>query len=210
MQTKSLLATTILTGIFLSMGGIFWYQETRYLLPTPVPPKYQPVLTGEIISIQQIVTASGKPAFLHFFNPNCPCSRFNMDHFGRLVKQYSNQVNFYAVLHTDNQWDATDRFREQYALDIPVIVDADKQLAVACGVYSTPQAALIDPSGKLYYRGNYNKARYCTNTASDFARIAIDSMLAGVPAPDFAQIATDSYGCELPGNSLETAIISFK
>lgn len=30
-------------------------------------------------------------------------------------------------------------------------------IAISCGVYSTPQAVIIDGNGQLFFRGNYNK-----------------------------------------------------
>jgi len=43
-----------------------------------------------------------------------------------------------------------------------VLVDADGSLAKMVGVYSSPQAVIVDTRGALYYRGNDNLARYCT------------------------------------------------
>ncbi len=71
------------------------------------------------------------------------------------------------------------------------------------------QAALIDPDGRLYFRGNYNKSRYCTLKNSNFARMAIDSLLAGAPAPGLGELATKSYGCELPEPERYSAFPAF-
>ena len=74
----------------------------------------------------------------------------------------------------------------------------DKSIAVLCGVYSTPQAVLLDTNHKLYYRGNYNKSRYCTDKNSDYARMAIDSLLHH-HEPVNNEYALKAYGCQLPG-----------
>ena len=121
-----------------------------------------------------------------------------MDHFERIVKQYKGSIDIYAVLHTEDSRDAKERFLSKYNLDIPVILDTDKKLAAACGVYSTPQAAILTTQNQVYYRGNYNKSRYCTDKQSNFAQMALDSLLAGKSSPVFVELATQAYGCQLP------------
>ena len=86
--------------------------------------------------------------------------------------------------------------REKYGLTVPIL--SDTSLARACGVYSTPQAVLIDASHTLYYRGNYNRSRYCTDQKTNYAKMAIDSLLAQQQQPAFNQYALTAYGCSLP------------
>jgi hypothetical protein len=140
-----------------------------------------------------------KQLLLHFFNPDCPCSRFNLKHVKQLAKNYGMNVAFLAVV-PETFTGRAEAIRRQYDLPMPVVTDGGEQLARACGVYATPQAALVDAAGTLYYRGNYNKSRYCTTPHSKYAQMAIDSLLAGTPAPSFDDLATTAYGCELPGN----------
>ena len=81
-------------------------------------------------------------------------------------------------------------------LTVPILFDSS--LASSCGVYSTPQAVLLDINNTLYYRGNYNKSRYCTDRKSNYAQMAIDSLLAHRGEPVFNQYALKAYGCSLP------------
>jgi hypothetical protein len=74
----------------------------------------------------------------------------------------------------------------------------DTSLATKCGVYSTPQAVILDAQGLLYYRGNYNKTRYCTDPNTSYANIALDSLLNDHQYPHFNQFALKAYGCTLP------------
>ncbi|QHT68613.1 redoxin domain-containing protein [Rhodocytophaga rosea] len=209
MKKRILLASSLLVIIFGSIGAIFWYQESQYLLPTPVPRNYHPVAIGQSITTEDQLLPyfqSGKPVFLHFFNPHCPCSRFNIEHFSSLVKTYGQQLTFIAVIQTEDDINASAHFEGKYDLHIPVVVDTNKQIAKAYGVYATPQAVLITKNNSIYYRGNYNKSRYCTNKNSNFAQMAIDSLLAGNHTPEFIELASKAYGCELPDS---TQAISF-
>lgn len=182
--------------VLIAIACLFWYNDYVYRLPTPVPAGYVDVKAGQYINFSGYkIPQNGRPMLLHFFNPDCPCSRFNIKHFKSLVFTYRNRANFVVVL-MNNQKYRTDEIKEKFDLDVPVINDFS--LAKACGVYSTPQAAIIDATGKLYYRGNYNTTRYCTNTKTEFARMALDALLSHQPTMHFNRLATTAYGCTLP------------
>jgi hypothetical protein len=178
------------------IGAIFWYNDWKYNLPTPVPAKYINVNMGTAINLSgKVGFTKNKPLFLHFFNPLCPCSRFNMPHFKSLVQQYSKDVDFGIVVMSTRNYSAKE-IQDKYELTIPVYFDTT--IAVNCGVYSTPQAVIIDPHHILFYRGNYNKTRYCADKDTEFARMALDSLVQGQLVNKFNPLATEAYGCSLP------------
>ena len=112
---------------------------------------------------------------LHFFNPDCPCSRFNLKHFQALNKEYNGEIDFYVVVDSEEKVEPAKGLIDN---EVTIVVDRTKTLASACGVYSTPQAAIIQTSNRLYFRGNYNRSRYCTNKESNFVQMALDSLVA--------------------------------
>jgi len=180
----------------MGITSFFWYNEWKFSLPTPVPDKYVAVGCGQQINLPpELKLEKGKPLFLHFFNPTCPCSRFNIPHFRSLVRQYEDKIQFVVVVMSkDSSYSAGD-IQNKFGLNIPILFD--KSLAASCGVYSTPQAVLITPEHTLYYRGNYNKSRYCTDKKSNYAQNAIDSLLASKLNPVFEAPALTAYGCQL-------------
>jgi hypothetical protein len=179
-----------------AVGALFWYNEWVYHLPTPVPENYKPVSQGKIIKLNSLLEADhAKPLFLHFFNPDCPCSRFNITNFQSLVKLYGRQVKFVIVVMNNNLYSAK-QIRDKFDLDLPVIFDAT--LAASCGVYSTPQAVLLNKYHVLYYRGNYNSSRYCTDEKTSYAKIALEGLLHNHEKIFFNQLALRAYGCQLP------------
>jgi hypothetical protein len=182
----------LLTGICY----LFWHEDWKYSLPTPVPKNYNPVEIGAVVNINHKVRSDNRPSFVHFFNPDCPCSRFNIPHFRSLVRKYGDKINFaVVVMHKDAKY-SEDKIRDKFELDIPVYFD--QSIANTCGVYSTPQAVLIGADQKLYYRGNYNKSRFCSDKNTNFAQMAIDSLLGNHSAFKPGQAALKSYGCSLP------------
>ncbi len=179
------------------MAGIailFWYNEWKFTLPTPVPKNYTAVNFGKNISIAKKIPHHDKPLFLHFFNPKCPCSKFNIPYFKELVKKYSNQVDFQIVLMSDKRYTA-EQIRNKFDLNIPVLFDS--AIALECGVYSTPQAAIIDSKDNLFYRGNYNKSRYCTDGKTKFAEQALNNLLYNNRVAIYDRLALKAYGCAL-------------
>jgi thioredoxin-related protein len=189
-----------LAVLFAGIIALFWYNEWQYSLPTPVPEHYNAVFIGKKIEPdEKLVFKNNKPLFLHFFNPDCPCSRFNITHFKSLVKQYGSKVNFAVVLLSDKYYNAK-AVQKKFDLNVPVVIDPD--IALKCGVYSTPQAAIINTNQKLYYRGNYNQSRYCVNEKTEYAKIALDGLLQHNQHLVFNQVALRAYGCTLPNCAL--------
>jgi hypothetical protein len=183
--------------LFTAVGALFWYNELQYQLPTPVPENYKPVKQGAMISLNpRLFKDHTKPLFLHFFNPDCPCSRFNMRQFKDIATQYGQQVNFTIVIMSRKHFTVSE-IQDKFDMKVPVVFDPS--VAEACGVYSTPQVALLDADNRLYYRGNYNVSRYCTNEKTSFARIAITRLLNNNTRMAFNKLALTSYGCSLPG-----------
>lgn len=199
MITRKSIIISWLLVLVLAVGALFWYNEWLYSLPTPVPTSYKLVSANEHISVVDKLKADpSKPVFLHFFNPDCPCSRFNLPHFRELVKAYGDRVTFVAVPMIMLGLEYTDEeIRRKLDVDIPVWREAG--VAEAVGVYSTPQAVLITNGHDLYYRGNYNKSRYCTDKRSNYAQIAIDALLSNARTPAFGEMALRSYGCTIEG-----------
>jgi hypothetical protein len=182
------------------IGWIFWQQEARYLLPTPRPPHFKDVSLGTPVNLSAYGISSGNPAMLHFFNPHCPCSRFNMTEFERMVARYKSKANVYVVIQSDNEADAED-FRSKYALNVPVLLDSDGGISDQCGIYATPQSVLLDKESKLYFKGNYNKARYCSRRETSFAEMAMDALLKDEKLPRWITTElTVPYGCPLPSD----------
>ncbi len=177
----------------------FWRIDLRYALPTPLPPDHVAVEAGAPLRLPTGFVALGpQPTLLHFFNPDCPCSRFNLEQVHELARRFAGRVRVIAVLETQADAQAA---RERWLEDFEEVwIDADGALAAEVGVYSTPQAALVDAEGRLYWRGNYNVSRYCVTPDTEFARLALERLCDAADAPPPDPRAQVAWGCPLPGN----------
>ena len=156
-----------------------------------------------------------RPLFLHFFNPECPCSRFNADHVRALQARFGAQARFVAVVQTTDDQDAARRqaglgtVATLFGRGMAAVLDDDGKIAAACGVYSTPQAVILTAGSAptLLFRGNYNASRYCADPQTEFARQALTAVVNHRGLPAESRAAMIAYGCELPANVLAARTI---
>jgi len=118
-----------------------------------------------------------------------------MAYFKTLVKEYGSRVDFTIVVMNNDSYTEKE-VQDKYGIQIPVVFDS--VVALRCGVYSTPQAVILDAGNKLYYRGNYNRSRYCTDARTNYAQIALDGILRQQFDLRFDRFALTAYGCRLP------------
>ncbi len=195
---KNKIAVALLLLItFGGIGTFFWKQEMVYQLPTPIPGDYQPVAIGMTLKLPpDLYSNATKPILLHFFNPDCPYSHFNLKHFLTLARTHYNEIDFIVVVP---EMEDVGKVRVLVDKQIRIVPDTKQWLSKQCGVYSSPQAVLVNSDGLLYYKGNYNRARYCTQQKTSYTALAINQLLAHQPPPIFDTLATIAYGCQLPG-----------
>ncbi|MDN4165339.1 thioredoxin fold domain-containing protein [Cytophagales bacterium LB-30] len=182
-----------------ALGYVYWQQELQYTQPTPKPAGLVQVAFEEKIDVSPWISPSGKPVFLHFFSPECPCSKFNAQNFAQIHNRYSDAFDFYVIIPNYSDKEEAAEFLPE---GIQIIQDETTLLSSTVGVYSTPQAVLIDSDQRLFYRGNYNKSRYCTLPESNYALQAAEALTQRKPIPSFDAYATVAYGCVLPSLQL--------
>jgi hypothetical protein len=195
MEKKIFVGLCFLLLLF-AMLVLFSQNEFKCTLPAPIPQNYHKAVMGSRIDLGKCWAMNNKPVFIHFFNPDCPCSRFNIAHVSGLIKKYGDRINFKIVVLNPEKKITIDEIQKKFGAALPVYFDT--AMAKKCGIFSTPQAVIIDPSQNLYYRGNYNKSRYCTNADTNYAQIAIEALLKQTQSPSFDGLALKAYGCSLP------------
>jgi hypothetical protein len=201
----SVAAAALASSVLGVIAWMFWQQDLQYARPTPRPAGWHRLAVGAMVPLPLAVERlragrPGRPLLLHFFNPSCPCSRFNVGHVRALASRFAADVTVVAVL-AEGAPETMQAAYQTLQLDVPHYVDADRQLAEALGVYSTPQAAILDGDGRLYFVGNYNRSRYCRERNTEFARIALEAAVARARPPAVSPAAAVAYGCPLPARA---------
>ncbi len=216
MLKNILIFTLFLVGFGLIIA-IFWYEEMRFALPTQKPKNFVAKKLGTLVQfsdkinvgdnkkkhnkkfdIQKIDTQKidNKPTLLHFFSAKCPCSRFNATHVKELLEKFGKKINFLAVIEAQDETEAQISLGH-CGLDMDFVLDKNGKIADSCGVYATPQAVILDKNQHIYFRGNYNVARYCLDENTQFVRLALEAYLQQKPLPAFSLPTFQAYGCSL-------------
>lgn len=74
-----------------------------------------------------------------------------------LIKTYVDKINFAVVALSNNRY-SMKYIQDKFTSDIPVLFD--QSVADLCGVYSTPQAVILNTDYTPYYLDDYNKSKY--------------------------------------------------
>ena len=190
-----------------AIGYSLWRADWRYSLPTPRPAGLaqpdcvEPELLARLRAAAG-ASAAAQPLLVHFGNPECPCTRFNREHVLELAPVCGAAIAQLALVELPEGGITAEVTRDE-ELRLPALAEDDGRIARALGVYSTPQAVLIDGAGRIYYRGNYNESRYCTRPESAYVALAVAALRAGRECPPFPPVARQAYGCELPNRAWE-------
>jgi thiol-disulfide isomerase/thioredoxin len=145
--------------------------------------------------------AGKRAVVLLFVTTDCPLSNGYVPEFNRLERAFGQQgVIFYAV-----QGDATiaaedvRRHVKEFGYRFPYLLDPQESLATYTGATTTPEAAVLSPSGELLYIGridnrveDYGKQRVQV-TEFDL-RDALNAIVNGKAVP---RARTKPFGCAI-------------
>lgn len=142
-----------------------------------------------------------KATVIIFTLPDCPIANAYAPEINRLVADYTAKGVGIYLAHVDRDLTAADarKHAADYSLRCPVLLDSQHALVKALGATRTPQAFLLDASGKTVYRGRINNLyadygqRRQTVTQHDL-RNALDAVLVGKPV---SQPVTEAIGCHI-------------
>lgn len=90
-----------------------------------------------------------------FVTTDCPISNYYQPTLRRLEKQFRERGIAFFLCHSNATVDlsAIKTHRREFRIQIPVVVDTDQKIARRLGGRVTPEAFLIDRTGKSLYRG---------------------------------------------------------
>ncbi len=154
------------------------------------------VLTDKPVSLGDF--KAKKAVVVAFIGTECPITNAYMPRLAELAKAYADKgVQFLAVNSNCN--DAPPRIAghaKKYGLTFPVLRDAANVVADRFGAKRTPEAFVLDPDGRVVYRGRIDDQygvgyKRDAPTRRDLAE-ALDEVLAGKPV---SRPVTDPAGC---------------
>lgn len=203
---RRILAAFVLAWAFFTVAA-FWELEGQYLRPAARPEgaaNPQPGSTSPVpwVSTDRGMVKLARPSgvvLLNFWNPTCPCSRFMEGHVRALGDEYGRRgVQLVTVVEcgksASDRQQALSEWSSRGLTAFAAVADPDGRIARKFGVWAPPAAVIIDREGHVAYVGAYNVARYCDDTHSAYAAIALAAVLAGRRPP---RASLPFYGCQL-------------
>jgi hypothetical protein len=129
-----------------------------------------------------------KAAVLFFITNDCPITNGYAPEINRIVADYEDRKIAFFAVYTDPTVTipAIRKHAREFGLQIPLIPDTAHELVHRVGATVTPEAAVLEPGGKLIYLGpiddlyaDFGKRRPAPTER--YLRQALDAVLSGKP-----------------------------
>jgi hypothetical protein len=181
-----------------AMAYAFWYVQGRFVQP------FYPEFVNEVwdadpsgfgAAFAALVrdadaAAPGRATVYHFWDPDCPCTRFNTPHVRELVEQYSaSGVEFVVVPAPGVRYD-TAAIETRFGAGVRAL---DASLITQVAVPSSPAAVLVSSDRDIAYFGPYSSGAFCGGENGRYVEDALERSLAGNPAAPLDVFAAGCY-----------------
>jgi peroxiredoxin len=153
-----------------------------------------PDVDGKNHSLASLKGTNG--TVLIFISTQCPVSNAYNERMQKLAQDYKERgVNVIGI--NANSGESADDIKAHAAahnLTFMILKDKGNKVADDFGATNTPEAFLLDASGKLVYRGRIDNSRNGQTISSNDLRDAIDATIAGKPV---ANSFVRAFGCSI-------------
>jgi peroxiredoxin len=154
----------------------------------PLPPFEATALSGEPFSLAA-ATREHKVVVVLFTSTVCPYANYFASHVRELSLSYGPRGVLFVGVNSNN-WESREEIADdarERGFAFPIIKDEGHVIADRLGADRTPEAFLVDGTGRLRYRG-WVKSK---QESPDLQR-ALDAVLAGRPV---RRPVTKAFGC---------------
>lgn len=137
-----------------------------------------------------------KGAVIIFIATKCPVSNAYNDRMEKLAEDYKAKGINVIGINANNTEPAAEvkSHAAEKGLKFTILKDDGNKIADRLGANHTPEAYVIDASGKLVYHGRIDNAQNPANITSNDLRDALDAILAGQPIQKTTSVA---FGCSI-------------
>ena len=169
-----LLALLLVVIWLVSCVVLFWWFQFRHLGSIE---DYWVTFSGDQFASTEVNPTQGKVLVVHFVDPECPCSRFSVNHIKEMELEFASNVEFVDF----SSMSANDQRKQSLST-----------LTVPAG----PSVAIWAEDGKLAYFGPYSGGSVC-GEGNDFVSTTLSSLDAGFNPRWINQEAVGCY-CAWP------------
>lgn len=150
--------------------------------------------SGQSRSLASLMGKKG--TVLIFIAVQCPVSNAYNERMEKLAQDYKAQgVNVVGInANAPESLDEVKAHAAAHNLTFTILKDKGNKVADQLGATNTPEAFLLDASGKLVYRGRIDNSRSGQTISANDLRDAIDATIAGKPV---ANSFVRAFGCSI-------------
>ena len=137
-----------------------------------------------------------KGAVIIFVATKCPVSNAYNDRMEKVYEDYQAKgINVIGINANSTEPAAEVKSHAaEKGLKFAILKDDGNKIADRLGANHTPEAYVIDASGKLVYHGRIDNAQNTANITSNDLRDTLDAILAGKPV---AKTTSMAFGCSI-------------
>ena len=137
-----------------------------------------------------------KGAVIIFIATKCPVSNAYNDRMEKLAEDYKAKGINVIGINANNTEPAAEvkSHAAEKGLKFTILKDDGNKIADRLGANHTPEAYVIDATGRLVYHGRIDNAQNPANITSNDLRDALDAILAGQPIQKTTSLA---FGCSI-------------
>lgn len=126
-----------------------------------------------------IKTSESLGTVLVFLSVKCPCSNSHIEEIKRLNVKFK-EFKFVGI-HSNYSESLKEglKYFNQSNLNFPVIHDKDSSIAKLLGAVKTPHAYVINPTGKIIYRGGVTNRSNALKASKKYLEMSLSDIRSG-------------------------------
>jgi hypothetical protein len=190
-KSKNSLAWLLVATWLLGVVFAFWWFELRWYQQVTFE-YHDAVFDSRTMMPDATMGASIKPdavaKVIHYFDPECPCTRFNTEHVLELMERYQASGVKFEVRVPNTA--GLEKALKIFSAPVQIVEYAAAPVA-------SPAALVLDSAGLVHYIGPYSPGAVCSTRSGDFVSIVLDDLLEGRPALQDVNLARGCF-CSWP------------
>lgn len=154
-RARRLFSLALICALLFNILFLFWQEEYSHIFAPQYSINSERAIDQLDLSDKWGIEFTDKPAYFHFYDPDCKFSEINADHLKGLFGPYQDEVSFYFVIQ--GSCEDTTQLRMKMALPslLTFIEDPERELAAVLGASHTPMAMILE-QGSIYFQGGYS------------------------------------------------------